>query len=71
MVTEDEHSNQGNQSPHAGPSIGSPVRVRSEVVPSDKDTPLLRKLRNIHSFELEKRLTLEPKPNTERFVEAW
>ncbi|KAF4102463.1 hypothetical protein G5714_017263 [Onychostoma macrolepis] len=70
MGTEDEHSNQGNQSPHAGPSIGSPVRVRSEVVPSDKDTPLLRKLRNIHSFELEKRLTLEPKPNTERFVEA-
>ncbi|KAK2878567.1 hypothetical protein QQF64_011367 [Cirrhinus molitorella] len=70
MGTEDEHSNQGNQSPHAGPSIGSPVRVRSEVVPSDRDTPLLRKLRNIHSFELEKRLTLEAKPNTERFVEA-
>ncbi|XDV43555.1 hypothetical protein PO909_012019 [Leuciscus waleckii] len=68
--TEDEHSNQGNQSPHAGLSIGSPVRVRSELVPSDRDTPLLRKLRNIHSFELEKRLTLEPKPNTERFVEA-
>ncbi|XP_057200450.1 tau-tubulin kinase 2 isoform X2 [Triplophysa rosa] len=70
MGTEEEHSNQGNQSPHAGPSIGSPVRVRSEVVPSDRDTPLLRKLRNIHSFELEKRLTLETKPNTERFVEA-
>ncbi|XP_052437267.1 tau-tubulin kinase 2 isoform X1 [Carassius gibelio] len=70
MGTDDEHSNQGNQSPHAGPSIGSPVRIRSEVVPSDRDTPLLRKLRNIHSFELEKRLTLEPKPNTERFVEA-
>ncbi|XP_077094571.1 tau-tubulin kinase 2 isoform X3 [Siphateles boraxobius] len=70
MGTEDEHSNQGNQSPHAGLSIGSPVRVRSELVPSDRDTPLLRKLRNIHSFELEKRLTLEPKPNTERFVEA-
>ncbi|XP_052001770.1 tau-tubulin kinase 2 isoform X2 [Xyrauchen texanus] len=68
--TEEEHSNQGNQSPHAGPSMGSPVRVRSEVVPSDRETPLLRKLRNIHSFELEKRLTLEPKPNTERFVEA-
>ncbi|XP_067311173.1 tau-tubulin kinase 2 isoform X2 [Pseudorasbora parva] len=70
MGTEDEHSNQGNHSPHPGLSIGSPVRVRSEVVPSDRDTPLLRKLRNIHSFELEKRLTLEPKPNTERFVEA-
>lgn len=71
MGTEDEQYNQGNQSPHVGPSIGSPVRVRSEMVPSEKDTPLLRKLRNIHSFELEKRLTLEPKPNTERFVEAW
>ncbi|XP_036449700.1 tau-tubulin kinase 2 [Colossoma macropomum] len=64
--TEEEHSNRGSPSPHAG----SPVRVRSEVMPSDKDAPLLRKLRNIHSFELEKRLTLEPKPNTERFVEA-
>ncbi|XP_051503165.1 tau-tubulin kinase 2-like isoform X1 [Myxocyprinus asiaticus] len=70
LGTEEEHINQGNQSPHAGPSMGSPVRVQSEVVPSDRDTPLLRKLRNIHSFELEKRLTLEPKPNTERFVEA-
>uniref|UniRef100_A0A8C2PRN5 non-specific serine/threonine protein kinase n=1 Tax=Cyprinus carpio TaxID=7962 RepID=A0A8C2PRN5_CYPCA len=70
MGTDDEHSNQGNQIPHAGPSIGSPVRVRSEVVTSDRDTPLRRKLRNIHSFELEKRLTLESKPNTERFVEA-
>uniref|UniRef100_A0A8C2JPT2 non-specific serine/threonine protein kinase n=1 Tax=Cyprinus carpio TaxID=7962 RepID=A0A8C2JPT2_CYPCA len=69
MGTEDEHSNQGNQSPNAGPSIGSPVRIRSDVVPSDRDPPLLRKLRNIHSFELEKRLTLEPKPNTEHFVE--
>ncbi|XP_037398027.1 tau-tubulin kinase 2 isoform X2 [Pygocentrus nattereri] len=68
--TEEEHSNRGSPSPHAGPSLGSPVRVRSEVMPSDKDAPLLRKLRNIHSFELEKRLTLEPKPNTERFVEA-
>uniref|UniRef100_A0A8C2BAS9 non-specific serine/threonine protein kinase n=1 Tax=Cyprinus carpio TaxID=7962 RepID=A0A8C2BAS9_CYPCA len=71
MGTDDEHSNQGNQIPHAGPSIGSPVRVRSEVVTSDRDTPLRRKLRNIHSFELEKRLTLESKPNTERFVEEW
>ncbi|XP_052010016.1 tau-tubulin kinase 2-like [Xyrauchen texanus] len=70
LGTEEEHCNQGNQSSHAGPSMGSPVRVRSEVVPSDRDTPLLRKLRNIHSFELEKRLTLEPKPNMERFVEA-
>lgn len=69
--TEEEHSNKGNPSPQAGPSLGSPVCLRSEVVPSDRDAPLLRKLRNIHSFELDKRLTLEPKPNTERFVEAW
>lgn len=70
-TTEEEHSNKGNPSPQAGPSLGSPVCLRSEVVPSDRDAPLLRKLRNIHSFELDKRLTLEPKPNTERFVEAW
>uniref|UniRef100_A0A8B9RA47 non-specific serine/threonine protein kinase n=1 Tax=Astyanax mexicanus TaxID=7994 RepID=A0A8B9RA47_ASTMX len=63
--TEEEHSNQGCPSPHGGPSLGSPVRVRSEVTPSDRDAPLLRKLRNIHSFELEKRLTLETKPNTD------
>lgn len=69
--TEEVHSNKGNPSPHVSPSFGSPVCLRSEVVPSDKDAPLLRKLRNIHSFELDKRLTLEPKPNTERFVEAW
>ncbi|XP_058255759.1 tau-tubulin kinase 2 isoform X3 [Hemibagrus wyckioides] len=68
--TEEEHSNKGNLSPHASPSFGSPVCLRSEVVPSDREAPLLRKLRNIHSFELDKRLTLEPKPNTERFVEA-
>ncbi|KAI1895201.1 hypothetical protein AGOR_G00103870 [Albula goreensis] len=70
-ATEEEHSqNPGNQSPYAGPSLGSPVRVRSEIVPSDRDAPLLRKLRNIHSFELDKRLTLEPKPSTDRFLEA-
>ncbi|KAJ8289624.1 hypothetical protein GJAV_G00003460 [Gymnothorax javanicus] len=70
-ATEEEHSQkQGTQSPFAGHSLGSPVRVRSEIVPSDRDAPLLRKLRNIHSFELERRLTLEPKPSTERFLEA-
>ncbi|KPP71385.1 tau-tubulin kinase 2-like [Scleropages formosus] len=70
-ATEEEHSqNQGNQSPYTGPSLGSPVRVRSELAPSDREAPLLRKLRNIHSFELERRLTLEPKPSTERFLEA-
>ncbi|KAL4630395.1 tau-tubulin kinase 2-like [Arapaima gigas] len=70
-TTEEEHSqNQGHQSPYTGPSLGSPVRVRSEALPLDRDAPLLRKLRSIHSFELERRLTLEPKPSTERFLEA-
>uniref|UniRef100_A0A8C4SNT5 Tau tubulin kinase 2a n=1 Tax=Erpetoichthys calabaricus TaxID=27687 RepID=A0A8C4SNT5_ERPCA len=70
-TTEEEHSqNQGN-SPLAGPSWGSPVRVRSETVQSDRDAPLLRKLRSIHSFELEKRMTLEPKPKAEKFLEVW
>ncbi|XP_029981978.1 tau-tubulin kinase 2 isoform X2 [Sphaeramia orbicularis] len=72
--TEEEHSNnqgnQGQQSPYAGPSLGSPVKVHSEVAASDRDGPLLRKLRNIHSFELERRLGLESKPSPERFLEA-
>ncbi|XP_041669444.1 tau-tubulin kinase 2 isoform X2 [Cheilinus undulatus] len=71
--TEEEHSNnqgnQGHQSPYAGPSLGSPVK-HSEVGAADRDGPLLRKLRNIHSFELERRLGLESKPSPERFVEA-
>ncbi|KAM9341324.1 tau-tubulin kinase 2 [Symphorus nematophorus] len=70
---EEEHSNnqgnQGHQSPYAGPSLGSPVKLHSEVVASDRDGPLLRKLRNIHSFELERRLGLESKPSPERFME--
>ncbi|XP_035529889.1 tau-tubulin kinase 2 isoform X1 [Morone saxatilis] len=73
-ATEEEHSNnQGNQehqSPYAGPSLGSPVKLHSEVAASDRDGPLLRKLRNIHSFELERRLGLESKPSPERFLEA-
>ncbi|XP_046712401.1 LOW QUALITY PROTEIN: tau-tubulin kinase 2 [Silurus meridionalis] len=68
--TEEEHSNKGNPIPHAVPSLGSPVCLRSEVVPSDRDAPLLRKLRNINTFELDKRLTLDPKPSTELFLEA-
>ncbi|TNM95781.1 hypothetical protein fugu_016864 [Takifugu bimaculatus] len=74
VAAEEEHSNNqanpGHQSPYAGPSLGSPVKLPSEVVGSDRDGPLLRKLRNIHSFELEKRLGLESKPNLERFVET-
>ncbi|XP_075964264.1 tau-tubulin kinase 2 isoform X1 [Anarhichas minor] len=72
--TEEEHSNNqgnhGHQSPYAGPSLGSPVKLQSEVVASDRDGPLLRKLRNIHSFDLERRLTLEAKPSPERFLET-
>lgn len=45
------------------------MKLHSEVVGSDRDGPLLRKLRNIHSFELERRLGLDPKPSPERFVE--
>ncbi|XP_030574299.1 tau-tubulin kinase 2 isoform X1 [Archocentrus centrarchus] len=73
-AAEEEHSNnqgnQGHQSPYAGPSLGSPVKLHSEVVASDRDGPLLRKLRNIHSFDLERRLGLESKPSPERFVDA-
>lgn len=74
MAAEEEHSNNqanpGHQSPYAGPSLGSPVKLQAELVGSDRDGPLLRKLRNIHSFELERRLGLESKPSPEHFVEA-
>ncbi|KAK6304708.1 hypothetical protein J4Q44_G00252940 [Coregonus suidteri] len=74
-ATEEENSNNqgGLQSPYANPSLGSPVRVHSEMVGAsgqDGGGPLLRKLRNIHSFELDRRLTLEAKPSHERFMEA-
>nr|XP_020472273.1 tau-tubulin kinase 2 [Monopterus albus] len=73
-ATEEEHSNnqgnQGHHSPYAGPSLGSPVKLHSELMASDRDGPLLRKLRNIHSFELERRLGLESKPSPERFLEV-
>ncbi|XP_061896941.1 tau-tubulin kinase 2 isoform X2 [Entelurus aequoreus] len=74
-AAEEEHSNdppanQGHQGPCVGPSLGSPVKTPSEAAASDREGPLLRKLRNIHSFELEKRLGLESKPNPERFLEA-
>uniref|UniRef100_A0AAZ3RT11 non-specific serine/threonine protein kinase n=1 Tax=Oncorhynchus tshawytscha TaxID=74940 RepID=A0AAZ3RT11_ONCTS len=73
-ATEEEHSNNqgGLQSPYANLSLGSPVRVHSEIVGvsgQDGGSPLLRKLRNIHSFELDRRLTLETKPSPERFME--
>ncbi|KAM6912570.1 tau-tubulin kinase 2 [Xenentodon cancila] len=71
--TEEEHiNNQGNpghQSPYAGPSLGSPVKLHSEVVAADREGPLLRKLRNIHSFDLERRLGLDSKLSPERFLD--
>ncbi|TKS86940.1 Tau-tubulin kinase 2 [Collichthys lucidus] len=66
---EEEHSNNQSNQGHHGPSLCSPVKLHSDVVPSDRDGPLLRKLRNIHSFELERRLGLESKPSPERFLE--
>ncbi|XP_072222123.1 tau-tubulin kinase 2 isoform X2 [Leuresthes tenuis] len=73
-ATEEEHTNNqgnpGHQSPYAGPSLGSPVKLHSEVVTPDRDGPLLRKLRNIHSFELERRLGLDSKPSPERYLDA-
>ncbi|XP_069065012.1 tau-tubulin kinase 2 isoform X2 [Pleurodeles waltl] len=69
-ATEEEHSNgPANGIPNV-PSLGSPIRVRSEALQPDRDVPLLRKLRSIHSFELEKRLTLESKPDTDKFLET-
>ena len=70
---EEQGHNQGPQSPYAGPSMGSPVRGPSEGgLASDCNGPLLRKLRNIHSLELERRLSLEAKPGPERLgAEPW
>ncbi|NWV00427.1 TTBK2 kinase, partial [Upupa epops] len=51
-------------------SLGSPIRVRSETTQLDRDVPLVRKLRSIHSFELEKRMMLESKPDTDKFLET-
>ncbi|XP_049597071.1 tau-tubulin kinase 2 isoform X2 [Syngnathus scovelli] len=66
-AAEEEQGNpQGNQIPFGGLSLGSPVKMVSE----EREGPLVRKLRNIHSFELERRLGLESKPNPERFLEA-
>uniref|UniRef100_A0A3P9PC95 Tau tubulin kinase 2a n=1 Tax=Poecilia reticulata TaxID=8081 RepID=A0A3P9PC95_POERE len=60
---------QGHQSPYAGPSLGSPVKPHSEAVASDREGPPLRKLRNIHSLELERRLGLESKSSPERLLD--
>ncbi|XP_021259103.1 tau-tubulin kinase 2 isoform X2 [Numida meleagris] len=68
-ATEEENSHGPVNGMLNAPSLGSPVRVRSETTPLDRDVPLVRKLRSIHSFELEKRLMLESKPDTDKFLE--
>ncbi|XP_068608092.1 tau-tubulin kinase 2 [Brachionichthys hirsutus] len=70
-ATEEEHSNdRGNQqSPRTGPTPGSPRKLPSERAAADRDGPLLRKLRSIHGFDLEKRPGVESKAIPERFPE--
>ncbi|XP_035850378.1 tau-tubulin kinase 2 isoform X2 [Sander lucioperca] len=67
---EERSNNQGNHGHQSPGCLGSPVKLHPEVVASDRDAPLLRKLRNIHSFELERRLGLESKSSPECFLEA-
>ncbi|XP_037690102.1 tau-tubulin kinase 2 isoform X2 [Choloepus didactylus] len=69
-TTEEENSHGQANGMLNAPSLGSPIRVHSEITQPDRDVPLVRKLRSIHSFELEKCLTLEPKPDTDKFLEA-
>ncbi|KAJ7413490.1 Tau-tubulin kinase 2 [Willisornis vidua] len=64
-ATEEENSHGPVNGMLNAPSLGSPIRVRSETTQLDRDVPLVRKLRSIHSFELEKRMTLESKPDTD------
>ncbi|XP_039184919.1 tau-tubulin kinase 2 isoform X1 [Crotalus tigris] len=68
-TTEEENSHEPINGMFNAPSLGSPIRVRSETTQPDRDVPLVRKLRSIHSFELEKRLTLESKPDADKFLE--
>ncbi|XP_044292144.1 tau-tubulin kinase 2 isoform X2 [Varanus komodoensis] len=68
-ATEEENSHGPVNGMLNAPSLGSPIRVRSETTQPDRDVPLVRKLRSIHSFELEKRLMLESKPDTDKFLE--
>ncbi|NXI57678.1 TTBK2 kinase, partial [Chloroceryle aenea] len=69
-ATEEENSHGPVNGMLNAPSLGSPIRVRSETTQLDRDVPLVRKLRSIHSFDLEKRLTLESKPDTDKFLET-
>ncbi|NXU17272.1 TTBK2 kinase, partial [Pardalotus punctatus] len=69
-ATEEENSHGPANGMLNAPSLGSPIRVRSETTLLDRDVPLVRKLRSIHSFELEKRMMLESKPDTDKFLET-
>ncbi|KAM9066025.1 tau-tubulin kinase 2 isoform X1 [Sarcophilus harrisii] len=69
-ATEEENSHGPANGILNAPSLGSPIRVRSETTQPERDVPLVRKLRSIHSFELERRLTLESKPDTDKFLET-
>ncbi|NXY81385.1 TTBK2 kinase, partial [Alcedo cyanopectus] len=69
-ATEEENSHGPVNGMLNAPSLGSPIRVRSETTQGDRDVPLVRKLRSVHSFDLEKRLTLESKPDTDKFLET-
>ncbi|XP_030299682.1 tau-tubulin kinase 2 isoform X1 [Sparus aurata] len=70
---EEEHGNnqgnQGQQGNYAGVNASPTAKLHAQPVASDREGPLLRKLRNIHSFELERRLGLESKPSPERSLE--
>lgn len=71
VASEEERSKEGNQSPNSGSIQGSPRRVRSETLLIDHMAPLLRRMRHSQSMGLDKRLTPEPKPTIERFLEAY
>ncbi|XP_066533716.1 tau-tubulin kinase 2b isoform X2 [Hoplias malabaricus] len=71
VASEEERSKEGNQSPNSGSIQGSPRRVRSETLLIDRVAPLLRRIRHSQSMGLDKRLTPEPKPTIERFLEAY
>ncbi|KAG9283021.1 tau-tubulin kinase 2-like [Astyanax mexicanus] len=71
VASEEERSKEGNQSPNSGSIQGSPRRVRSETLLLDRVAPLLRRIRHSQSMGLDKRLTPEPKPTIERFLEAY
>ncbi|TSR99422.1 Tau-tubulin kinase 2 [Bagarius yarrelli] len=71
VASEEERNKEGNQSPNCGSTQDSPRRVHSETLLIDRMAPLLRRMRHSHSMGLDKRLTPEPKPTIERFLEAY